>query len=50
MNFKIFYFVLVSFLISLFSIAEEFEIDQSVVSRINTRTRGYRFLNEGMSP
>ena len=29
MNFKIFYFVLVSFLVSLSSIAEEFEIDNN---------------------
>ena len=47
MNFKIFYFVLVSFLISLSSIAEEFEIDNNN-TKFNIYSGLFDFSDDGM--
>ena len=46
MNFKIFYFVLVSFLISLSSIAEEFEIDNNN-TKFNIYSGMFDFSDDG---
>jgi len=46
MNFKIFYFVLVSFLVSLSSIAEEFEIDNNNI-KFNIYSGMFDFSDDG---